>query len=296
MARVNFNPNMFQTFDLGSAVSAGQQITENRLRNQALADDQQKRQDMLRNRKKAAQIRMTYDRMPDQIAALEREGMFDQADQLRESYITSRKGEIDILETMRDSIDETNYKQFRQDMIQAGAINPDMLPVEYDDDWFRKQDEEKKRSLQNFTITSAKNGATFKQDFVTENGEIRWDLTGDPYQDADKDKDGDGRKGVGAAFEYKSSDDNTIRASVAELFGGFYDPKTGRLGGIDPDQVKRVASINEEATRIFIEKRRAGVDISHAVAAAQAARKLGVTDLQDYRDIEATNPLNLDLQ
>ncbi len=294
MARINMNPNMFQTFDLGSAVQAGQQITENRLRNQALADDQTKRQDMLKNRKKAQEIRTMYDKMPDQIAALEREGMFEQADQLRDSYINSRKGEIDILNTMRDSIDETNYKQFRQDMIQAGAINPDMLPVEYSDDWFRKQDEEKKRTLQNFTITSVKNGAVIKQDYVTENGEIRWDLTGDPYADADKDgKDGKGRKGLGDQFEYKASDDNSIRSSTAELFGGFYDPVSRRYSGIDPDKVKRVASINEEASRIFAEKRRAGKDISHSTAVAQAARKLGVADLQDYRDTEATDPLNI---
>lgn len=287
---------MFQTFDLGSSIQAGQQIAENRLRNQALADDQTKRHDMLKNRKKAQEIRSTYDKMPDQIAALERENMFDQADDLRSQYIDMRKGEIDILTTMRRSIDDTNYKSFRSDMIQSGAIRPEMMPVEYSDDWFRDQEKDKKRTLQNFTTTSVKNGAVMKQDWVTENGEVRWDLTGDPYADSNKlGKEKDGNKGVGAGFEYKSSDDNTIRASVAEMHGGFYDPVTKRLTGLDPDQQKRVASINEEATRIFIEKRRAGVDISHATAAAQAARKLGVADLVDYRDREATNPLSLNL-
>jgi hypothetical protein len=150
---------MFQTFDLGSSIQAGQQIATNQLRNMALADDQQQRQDMLKNRAKAQQIRTLYDDMPDQIAALERENMFDEADGLRNEYIKARKGEVTLLTTLRDSIDETNYKSFRSELLTSGAVTPDMMPVEYSDDWFRKQKDEKLGKLNHFTRQSFENGA-----------------------------------------------------------------------------------------------------------------------------------------
>lgn len=292
----SFNaPGKFRQFDLGKAVQTGQRIQYNRMQNQQMADEQQERQDMLRSRKKANEIRQMYDSMPDQIAALETEGMFDQADQLRDSYIGTRKNEVTMLENVREFLDKDNYKQFRQDMITAGAINPDMMPVEYSDDWLRKQADDKKRTLQNFTQQSFENGALMSRDYVTENGDVRWDLTGEWY---DTQKAADAKKGKGGSgpggkdWMMKAADTNAIGKQAERIFGGFYDPQTGRLKGLDKTEAARVQAVVEEAERIYNENR--GV-VSHGVAVARAARKLRI-NIEDYRDTAATNPLNLNLQ
>lgn len=292
MPRLN-DPNMFQQLDVGRAVSTGQRIQYNRLQNQALQDDATERADMLKNRQKAQEIRTMYDNMPEQISALESEGMFDQADQLRESYIGVRKTEIDLLEGARDYINADNYKDFRQDLLTAGAVTPEMMPVEYSDKWFRKQSSERKRTLQKFTVESYENGAVMTQDYITENGEIRWDMTGGavPLAEKEKAKGKDGAKGKGKGFTFKAADTNAIGKQVERIFGGFYDPQTGRLKGLDPTEAARVQSVQEEAERIYSEN--AGY-LPHSVAVARAARKLRI-NIQDYRSSEATNPLNLNL-
>ena len=292
MAGLN-DPNMFQQLDVGRAVQTGQRIQYNRLQNQSLQDDATERADMLQNRKKAQEIRTMYDKMPDQISALESEGMFDQADKLRENYITTRKSAIDLIEGTREYIDADNYKDFRQDLLTAGAITPELMPVEYSDDWFRKQSEERKRSLQKFTVESFENGAVMQQDYITENGQIRWDMTGEavPLAEREKAKGKDGEKGKGKSFTFKAADTNAIGKQVERIFGGFYDPQTGQLKGLDPTEAARVQAVQEEAERIYSEN--AGY-LPHSVAVARAARKLRIS-VEDYRNKEATNPLNLNL-
>lgn len=288
-AGVRMNPNMFQTFDLGSAVQSGQQVQENRLRNQALADDQNQRQDMLKNRAKAQEIRTMYDTMPDQIAALERENMFEQADELRNSYIKNRKTEVDLLTTLRDSIDETNYKQFRSELLTSGAITPDMMPVEYSDDWFRKQKKEKLGKLNSFTVQSFENGAVMSRDYVTQDGKVREDLTGNWYDQDAADKEKSGSGAGGKDWSMKPADSNAIGRQIERVFGGFYDPETGQLGGLDPEQAARVQAVQEEAETIYNENR--GL-VPHGVAVTRAARRLRI-NVESYRDKAADNPLNL---
>jgi hypothetical protein len=294
---VNMNGNMFQTFDYGSSVQSGQMIQENRLKNQALADDQQQRQDMLRNRKKAQEVREMYDTMPDQIAALESESLYEQADDLRNQYIKTRKTEVDLLTTLRDSIDETNYKQFRSELLTSGAVTPDMMPVEYSDDWFRKQKDDKLGKLNQFTQTSFENGAIMSRDTVTQDGKVRWDLTGKWYDTAKSKKTGSGSgAGSGKAFEFKPADTNAIAKQAAELYGGFWDPVTQRISGLDPVKAQKVQTIREQASRIFGDERSKGNGaFSHSVAVSRAARLAGVP-IEDLENAAATDPLGLNTQ
>lgn len=284
---------MFQTFDLGSAVQSGQMINENRLRNQALADDQKQREDTLKNRAKAQEIRSSYDEMPDQIAALESENMFDQADELRNHYIQARINEHQLLTTMRDSIDGDNYKAFRADLLKAGAVTPEMMPVEYSDEWFRKQLDDTKGKLNHFTQTSFENGATMSRDYVTQDGKVRWDLSGKWYE-AGSDKPGKDGSGSGKQFEFKPADTNAIGKQAAEVYGGFWDPVTQRISGLDPAKAAKVQSLREQASRIFAQERQAGNSgFSHGIAVTRAARLAGVP-IQDLENAAATNPMGLD--
>ena len=93
-------------------------------------------------------------------------------------------------------------------------------------------------------------------------------------------KDVKGTSG-GKGFEMKASDSNSIRAAAAGLFGGIWDPATGRVSGVSKDMTAKVAAVSEEASRIYKES---GGSKTHDQAAAEAARKLGI----DIKDLSKT--------
>lgn len=71
----------------------------------------------------------------------------------------------------------------------------------------------------------------------------------------------------------KSADTNAIYRQAAGLFGGAFDPTTGRISGLDADAMGKVQSITEEASRMYAD----GEASTHAGSVASAARKLGVS-------------------
>lgn len=70
----------------------------------------------------------------------------------------------------------------------------------------------------------------------------------------------------------KSSDTNAIYRQASSLFGGAFDPSTGRVSGLDGEAMGKVQSISEEASRLYAD----GEVNTHAAAVSQAARKLGI--------------------
>ena len=94
----------------------------------------------------------------------------------------------------------------------------------------------------------------------------------------EKDVKGSGKKG----FEMKASDSNSIRAAAAGLFGGIWDPATGRVSGVSKDMTAKVAAVSEEASRIYKDSQGKK---THDQAAAEAARKLGI-DIKDLSKAE----------
>lgn len=77
----------------------------------------------------------------------------------------------------------------------------------------------------------------------------------------------------GGGGTIKSADTNAIYRQASSLFGGAFDPTTGRISGLDSDAMGKVQSITEEASRQYAE----GEASTHAGAVSQAARKLGVS-------------------
>jgi len=71
----------------------------------------------------------------------------------------------------------------------------------------------------------------------------------------------------------KSSDTNAIYRQAAGLFGGIYDPTTGRIAGLGEAQAGKVQALTEEASRLYAD----GEASTHASAVAIAARKLGIS-------------------
>ena len=280
-----FRASDFQQLDYGDAVQTGQQIQYNRLRNQALGIEQQEAEDRRRKQAQADQIRRSMETMPEAIDELESQGLFDQADELRTSYLRQAKGGVEIARMLAKGLNESNYKQVRHDMIQSGAITGDLWPEEYSEDWWAKQIAEKKRTLTQHTVRwQEENGATVAQDLLASDGDIFW--KGTPYESA---ADRKARDGGGDGFEFKASDTNAIGTQVTRLFGGVYDPATGRFAGLDPQKANRAAAVHAAADELYA----AGQGgVTHAQAVREAARRLRIS-IEDPNDSLINDPAGI---
>lgn len=272
----------FSTFDYGRAIQTGQQINYNRMRNQVLGSEMKEQQDILANRAEAQKIREQFDGMPDQIVELENRGLFDEAEKLRSSYIEAKFNEVKVLESMRFAINKDNYKQFRSDLLKAGAVTPEMMPTEYSDSWFTKNIKKNKGNLQQLTRKWGSEGSVFEQDYIAQDGEIVW--TGEPFESPSAKKSRE--EGEGKGFVMKAADTNSIRGSVAQLYGSMWDPITQKYSGLNKKQEQEVAAIVAEASRIYNASQGR---LPHAQAVKRAAQKM---DIQ-IRDLQ-NDPLNRD--
>lgn len=68
-------------------------------------------------------------------------------------------------------------------------------------------------------------------------------------------------------FQLKASDTNAIYRQAAGLFGGMYDPITGRIAGLNPEQAETVQRIAARASQLFMEGEG---KVDHATAVEQA--------------------------
>lgn len=270
----------------GNAIAAGQQIKYNRMRNQAMSMELQNKEDQIRRRQQAQQIRAQMATMPAAIDEMENQGLFDEADKLRTHYIGQMKRGVEVARDLAEGLNENNYQQVRHDMIQSGAITGDMWPTEYLSDWFANKVAKQKKDLEQLTIRwQDKNGATVSQDLLASDGDIFW--KGSPFESAADRKAREGKDS--GAFKYKASDDNAIGSQATRLFGGFYDPSTGNISGLSPDKAKKVQAIHAAATELY-----AGAQgrITHAQAVREAARRMRIT-IEDPNDTLATDPAGI---
>ncbi len=278
----------FQALDYGAAVKSRQDIEYRGMRNEVTGMEVQAQRDVIKNREKANEIRTQMEGMPDQISAMEDQGLFDEAEKLRGSYIDAQFNGIKILEVQREGVNEGNWDQWRYDMIQAGAMTSTMLPENYPGDrWFREKEETAKNKLSVLTRQWSEQGVTFSQDFISdEYGDVNW--MGTPYEDAKKNG-----KGGGKPWQMTSGDTNSIRNAAAQLYGTMWDPETQKYAGLNKLQSQEIASISELAAKIY--NTNAG-KIPHDVAVARAARQKGIVIEKLRPPGNSDNPLNLTRQ
>jgi hypothetical protein len=281
--------NLGNVFDAGQVMKDREDIQTRRIKNSMLATEQKQQEEMIANRDKARKIRAAMASMPEQIQELEAKGLFDEADKLRDGYINQQYNGVKMLTAMRAGINADNYKEWRSKQIQAGTFEPEMLPVEYSDDWFRKEQKKAKSTLQTHTRKWGEQGATFAQDFITTDGEITWE--GKPYQDG-KGRGVSGGAGSDNGFAMKSSDSNSIRNASASLFGGMWDPQTGQYSGLNKEVNKEVAAVSAEAAKIYAANEGR---IPHDQAVARAARKIGI-NIPQLDQMDAINKMKQGIQ
>lgn len=278
----------FNFMNYGQAAQAGQNIKASRTANQLGTMQLEEEKRMLKNREEARRIREQMDNMPAAIEEMEGKGLFDEAQKARENYVSQKMGSVRMIQGMRDAINEDNYKQVRQDLIQSGAADPEFMPVEYSDDWFRKKLEEEKGKLETFTVRSADQGNVFAQDFIQQDGHVIWE--GERYEAASDKNARSGGSGSGGYKGMAASDSNSIRNGVAGLYGGMWDPVTQKYIGIDRGVEKKIAGISAEAARIY-DANKGRVPHDQAVMRAAQKMNIEIPDLQN--DPQNEDPLGL---
>jgi hypothetical protein len=264
----------FQTLDYGAAIRSAETIKYDRLRNQALGAELKEHENMLQKRAQYEEIRARVERTPDEIQELEAAGLWEEADKLKLSYAAQLASSVEITAAMREAITADNYKQTRQDLINAG-VPPSLFPVEYSDTWFRDQSKKARDAMSVLTFRDELEGQTVATDYIIRNGTIFKE--GKPYRPAASvsaqarqtaaDKKGE------EGFKMPASIENSISSQVAGLYGASFDPATGVFFGIKGEDAKRAQTVREEAAKRY--KAAAGkLTVSEAVA--QAGRAMGI--------------------
>lgn len=275
-----FRASDIRVLDYGNAVQAGQRIKYNRLRNQALTQDQQERDDQIRRREQMRKIRQQTESMPAAIEDLEAQGLFREADALRDSYLQQQLSGLKVARTLAAGLNADNYDQVRADLIQSGAISGDMWPTEYSADWWANKVAKQKGELETITRRwQDENGYTVSQDLLVQDGSVMW--TGTAFEDAAdrrartaaEQADREAARGPGGDFKFKASDSNAIGRQAVQLYGGYFDPVTQKFSGLDPDKAAKVQAAHARAEEIYIENRGR---IGHGQAMALAGRELGI--------------------
>jgi hypothetical protein len=241
----------FETLDYGNVLGNIEAIKGQRLRNQVLGQQAEEQQNSIAAREKAAQIRRQVEGLPAQIEALEQAGHFEQADQVRQSYVSSMTNTAQMLANLRESIDESNYKDFRSGLIQAGAIDGSMMPVEYDEGWFRKKEREARGAISKLTRRRVVNGVEEEQEIFQQDGQVL--EQGPFFETADSRR----ARTSGAAGGMQAADDNAIRSAVhsSGFFKGTVNPVTNEFALLDDSQTPMYLSLIDAASRLFREKR-----------------------------------------
>ncbi len=256
----------FGTFDLSDVYRDVESIKGARLKNRIGGMQVNQMEEQAANQKKKDEINRMYDEMPARIEQYRVQGFNQEADDLQDQYIKGKTAAYTLLKHERELLTKDNWAEKRSRYIQSGLIKPYDMPTKYDGDWLKAKEKKAKADYKIVTtrFTDSKTGKTMAEDRPVISGvpgEARTPY--DPYAPKD---------GAGAGREIKAADSNAIGRATGQLFGGFYDPQSGKITGLSKDEEQRVLSIIEEAERLFLDNPTLG----HRQAVAKAARTAGI--------------------
>lgn len=240
------------------------------------------------------------------VDVLASKGYYKQANELRDMAIKRATEGYSFLEKGAKIVtDQPSYDAFRSRAFQMGIATPQDLPEQYDKDRMSRIGGIATKQLERFgsmeQIPGAPTGTIGQRNLDT--GEFRnirapevqrdeplheiYDprsptgtrlvtrsqAAGKPGKPMGRGRGGDGEDGPGGELSLKSADENAIYAQSGNLFGGMYDPVTGRFSGLDKTTAQKVQSIASRATRLYVQGRGS---ITRAESVASAARESGI--------------------
>lgn len=260
---VNFP--QFKTLDLPGVVGSAEQIKGMRNRN-ALAQHQV---DEVKKIAKAEaeyeDYKKRFDNMPEAIAQARAAGDHRVAGMLQQNYVSALTGTRDILDSVKGVVtDQESYDEFREAMIQSGAVPASALPAEYSGSFFDQHQKEVNAKLAKLKADTRKADAQ-----------------------AAKARRGDDPKGL---RRVKASDSNTMARQVASMFGGSYDPVTHEFSFSNKAIAAEAQSMMADAEKLWETE-----GLSHAQAVKRAADLAKVKGIRPsyIPEEDPENPFNL---
>ncbi len=263
----------YQFFNYAQSVSDAETIKGQRLRNRLAEMQNTDAQAKLNAQEKRRQIEAEFNNAPARIKALRDAGMTQEADQLQMHMWKMSETGLKVARSLAVGVTEENWKDFRQDAIGQMGMKPEWMPENYSADWINgrvKEAEDRVVTFKPETFTDPQTGKVMTQ--VTgrdKAGNIVGQRPAFPTDRAKPKAPGSTTTGAGAL---KAADVNAIGRQAERLYGGIYDPATGKVSGLDPQTAAKVQSIQERAEEIYAQG-----GLSHGQAVAKAARDAGIT-------------------
>ena len=192
-----------------------------------------------------------------------------QEPQRHQNYLRSSEMDHQLkgLEYMRKTAprarDQKSWDMVSQDWVQKGLAQPGDLPQQYDPELVQFLSGVTPEKLQEFSdMQPIPNmpGYRGQQDKRTK----KWANIYDTSKSS---------SGVGGGGGLKAADENAMHRQAASLFGGMYDPQTGRFSALSKDDAQRAQAIAEYATRLYVDS---GGTMTRTEAVTTATRKLGI--------------------
>lgn len=261
----------FQPFDYGRSIAQGTSNALNTMR--ALSSmDEMKRQAAIRETGTLASQGGEYSHSghadalrtqgyPMAAAQIEQTGLQHQRNQLEYrnealAYLATRAQQVN---------DQGSWDSFRADMVDDGLAEPGELPADYDPSVVNRLSGRAEERLTGSDMVKVKGG----------DGNTYWLPA---YMAAGREVGGDEGSGSGPfADGLKSSDENAIYRYAAGLYGGVFDPATGEMMGLDPDEAKKVQALSTRATELIGQGR--AYSRHHAVSMAAREMNIDVSDI-----------------
>lgn len=297
MPSINF-PQNFGTFDYGNVLRTVEAVRGQRIQNALAGMSLQQAQEKERNRQRIRAIKKQQKNMPQILRQLEQDGFHDEAQNMRAQARQQIESSVKMMEGVAGTIEQSNdpsgtYKFYRERMLRAGIVEPDEMPVDYSKSWLRKQIRQTRGKLSTLEqiVDVAPGGTPIRQQITqTEQGQEvarspRFQRPGERRSTQER---------IQGRFRVKPSDAREIGRQIGQLFGGVYDPVSGKFAGLDRESASRAQAAQEEAERLYS---KGGGRVTPGAAATEALRKLGV-DIERLRGgrmgpPQAEDPLNL---
>ncbi len=259
-------------------VGAAETIKYGRIRNTLLGYEATERKELQDARQKKRDIENMFRQMPARIAKYKELGMDKEAAEATQALITGKKQELAMMEAMALTITGDNWKQRRQQMIEAGAIDGSQMPVNYSKKWVDALLAQKKGEMKKLEITYGETdnqgkptGRTMTETRLYQDGEESETFT--PFEASADYKARTGQGDSGKPWQMTSGDTGQIKQLAAEQYDTILDER-GNFMGLTGDDKRLALQLAERASEIY----NAGKgQVPHAEAVAQAAREQGIS-------------------
>ena len=280
-----------QPFSLPNVMNDAERFKANKARNSLLGYQVEETKNVLEARKRKQEIERLFNELPARIAKYKERGMHKEAQEATQALLNGRKQELAMMEIMAATITPQNWKQRRQELLEAGAIDGSQMPTAFSQDWINRLLQQKKGEVKKIEVEYGETddkgqptGRVVQEDRLYQDGEQIETFTPRETDASRKARTGTGEDGKPWAM--KSADSSEIRRAAADQFNTILGPN-GEFIGLAGEDKRLALQLTERASEIYNQGQG---KIPHGEAVAQAAREQGLK-VKSTRNSLVNDPL-----